>query len=337
MSSTIVGCFDSHTEARAVEAELIANGIDRDRIHLTAESGGQQSQRTAGRDEPGVWDSIKEAFGFADDADRATYAEATRRGGTLVSVEADEGAGEAVAKVMIRHNVVDLDQRASQWQQQGWAGVQAAGQQTQGTQQTRQTQATAGAQAQARTAEGQEVIPVVQEELRVGKRAVQQGGVRVYSRVTERPVEEQVDLREEHVQVERRPVDRPIGDADRAFQERTIEATQMAEEAVVDKQARVVEEVAVNKDVQQRTETIRDSVRRTDVDVQQVPGQEAASTTYSDTFINEFASDERYRGRDWNAMEPDVRRSFEQRYPDNRWDEYRDRVRSGYERMRGRA
>jgi stress response protein YsnF len=57
-------------------------------------------------------------------------------------------------------------------------------------------------------------IPVVQEELRVGKRAVQRGGVRVYNRVREEPVEQQVNLREEHVTVDRRKTDWPATEAD---------------------------------------------------------------------------------------------------------------------------
>ena len=114
------------------------------------------------------------------------------------------------------------------------------------------------------------VIPVVEEELRVGKREVEKGGVRITSKVTETPVEEEVRLREERINVERRPVDRPVTSSDNAFQMGAIEVTESAEEAVVAKSARVVEEVVVNKDVQERTETVRDTLHRTDVDVEQV-------------------------------------------------------------------
>lgn len=117
---------------------------------------------------------------------------------------------------------------------------------------------------------GEARIPVVEEELHVGKREVERGGVRVESRVTETPVEEHVSLREEHVNVERRPVDRPVGDAENLFREGVIEVTEKGEEAVVSKQARVVEEVVVNKEVGERTETVSDTVRRTDVDVKEV-------------------------------------------------------------------
>ena len=82
-------------------------------------------------------------------------------------------------------------------------------------------------------------------------------------------MQDQVTLRQEHVQVDRHPVDRPLGPADRAdFQDRVVEATESAEEAVVDKQARVREEVVLRKTAEDRTETVRDTVRHTEVEVE---------------------------------------------------------------------
>jgi uncharacterized protein (TIGR02271 family) len=121
---------------------------------------------------------------------------------------------------------------------------------------------------------GETTIPVVEEELKVGKREVERGGVRVESRVEERPVTEEVQLREERVHVERRPVDRAVTDGDKAFREGTLEVTERAEEAVVSKTARVVEEVVVGKEVEEHTETVSDTLRRTDVEVQEVNSKE---------------------------------------------------------------
>ncbi len=136
---------------------------------------------------------------------------------------------------------------------------------------TRATGAATTAAATARRDVNQTggTIPVIEEELQVGKREVERGGVRVESHVSEKPVEEQVTLREERINVERRPVDRPVTGADaNAFKEGTIEVKERAEQAVVNKQARVVEEVVVNKDVAERTERVQDTVRRTDVEVE---------------------------------------------------------------------
>lgn len=130
---------------------------------------------------------------------------------------------------------------------------------------------------------GEEVaVPIVEEELRVGKRDVERGGVRVETRVEERPVEEQVTVRDETVNVQRRPASGSTTAADvNAFQEGTFEVRETDEEVVADKQARVVEEVVISKEAQERTETINDTVRRTDVDVQQVGGTRTTDTTTS--------------------------------------------------------
>lgn len=118
---------------------------------------------------------------------------------------------------------------------------------------------------------GGNVIPIIEEELQVGKREVESGGVRVQSRITETPVEEHVTLREEHVKVERHPVNREVTSSDMAnFKEGEINITTSSEEAVVGKQARVVEEVEIGKQVTEREETVRDTVRRTDVEVDEI-------------------------------------------------------------------
>ncbi|WP_408476697.1 DUF2382 domain-containing protein [Paraburkholderia strydomiana] len=86
----------------------------------------------------------------------------------------------------------------------------------------------------------------MQESLEVGKRQVQTGGVRVYSRLTETPVSETVNVHEEHASIERRAVDRPATAAD--LEEEFVEIRETAEQPVVAKTARVVEEVVVGKE-----------------------------------------------------------------------------------------
>jgi len=111
-------------------------------------------------------------------------------------------------------------------------------------------------------------ISVIEENLQVGKREVETGGVRLRSRIIERPVEEHLRLREEHVNVQRNPVNRPVSDADlNNFREGTIEMTEHAEVPVVNKEARVVEEISLGKEVTERDEVVKDTVRKTEVDV----------------------------------------------------------------------
>jgi len=214
-------------------------------------------------------------------------------------------------------------------------------------------------EATARTLnEGEATLPVVEEELQVGKRQVQRGGIRVFSHVEERPVEEQVNLREEHATIERRPVNRPASEADfnQALTEGTIEVRETAEEAVVNKQARVVEEVVVGKEATQRTETVRDTVRRTDVEVEQVSGAEFDRyendfRTHSQTAFH--GSDYDYdrakpayrygyelagssQSGDWTSVESDARTRWEERNPGT-WDKVKDAARYAYDRARSKV
>ena len=121
---------------------------------------------------------------------------------------------------------------------------------------------------------GRAAIPVVEEQLQVGKREVEQGGVRIHTTQTEKPVQASVNLREERVNVERHRVDRPATAAElnQPGRDAAIEVTATSEVPLVNKEARVVEEVVVNKDVKERTETVRDSVRKTDVKVEKIEG-----------------------------------------------------------------
>lgn len=115
-------------------------------------------------------------------------------------------------------------------------------------------------------------MPVVEEKLVVGKAKLATGGVRATSRVEEHPVEETVTLRDEHVSAEQRPADRELTaeEAEAAFEEKTVEVIGTTEEAKVSKEARVVGEVALGKAVSERKETVRDTVRKTNVEIEEV-------------------------------------------------------------------
>ena len=109
-------------------------------------------------------------------------------------------------------------------------------------------------------------IPVIEEELQVGKREVEKGGIRLRTRVVEDQVKENINLREEKVHVERVPVDRPANPSD--IREQQVEVVEHAEVPVVAKEARVVEEISLNKEVTQKEESIKDTVRNTEVDIE---------------------------------------------------------------------
>jgi uncharacterized protein (TIGR02271 family) len=127
-----------------------------------------------------------------------------------------------------------------------------------------------GGNSETAAGKEEEVIPLAEEELQVGKRTVDRGTTTIRRYVVHRPVEEQVTLRDETVSVERR---RPVTPGEAgvpagAFEERTVEVHQTAEEPVVSKTAHVAEEVVVHKESTERTETVRDDVRREEVEIQ---------------------------------------------------------------------
>jgi uncharacterized protein (TIGR02271 family) len=212
-----------------------------------------------------------------DEKDAHAYAEGIRRGGALVTVRASDAEVDRIVDILDDEGTVDFDERETTWRSEGWTGASAT------TASTATATATTGLTDRASSAarDTDEVIPVAEEELHVGKREVNRGRVRLHSRVIERPVQEQVTLREERVDVERRPVSGTTqagaigGDP---FQERTIEVEERGEEAVVSKEARVVEEVVVRKEAEQRTETVSDTVRKTEVDVEDERGNTVSRT-----------------------------------------------------------
>lgn len=305
------------------------------------------------------------------------YEEAVKRGGTLVTLKAEDARAQAAADIMNRHGAVDIKQRATQWRQGQPAaaaapyGTATAGSTTttrsntmQGNQHTNQdTEKNFQAKDyEQNRKEGEEIrVPVVEEELRVGKREVETGGVRVEQKVTEKPVREEIELHEEKVNVQRRPADRPATAADiRQPGEQSFEVRETREEAVVQKGARVVEDVVVSKEGRDRTQMVEDKVRRKDVEVHEISGGHRGDSDYS-MYENDFrtyhtrnfantgstydqwspayryghslAGDQRYRGKDWNTFESDARRDWESRNPGT-WDRMKDAVRYGWERVR---
>ena len=279
MSSTITAMFDSRADAEAAKERLKASNVDADHIHVHDKSSvGYKESGYSTHQDRGIWDSIKNAF--LPDEDRHTYEEGVRRGGAVLTADVDDDHVDRAVKVLEEAGSIDVDDRASQWRSSGWdypatgaaaSGAALGGFGDRGTTDRDLTDRSAGAE---------EVIPVVEEQLVVGKRDVSRGGVRVRSYVTETPVHEQIRLRNERINVERRSGDQPLSAADGdAFRERTIDMTATGEEAVVGKTARVVEEVVVSKSAEEHVENVSDTVRRTDVEVDR--DTEADTTTGS--------------------------------------------------------
>jgi uncharacterized protein (TIGR02271 family) len=338
--STIVAVFRNRSEAEAAATELEARGIQPDDIYI--ESGQGESSTAFGTGdthEGGFTGWLKSLFRDETDSDRAAYEQAMKQGNAVLTVNVPGNEVDTVAEILDRHSPINVQQEAARAQKAAATGKSG----------TAQTNA----------------VPVVEEELKVGKRQVLRGGIRIYSRVVEEPVEESISLREERARVERRPVNRPAEAADfQTKQEQVIEVEEFAEEPVVSKEARVVEEVRVGKEVSERTETIRDSVRRTEVDVEQIPGSAGGvgNASFDDThFRHDFqtrygasgakyetyapayqygyqmGSDPRYKGKSFSMVESSLKSDYGSRYPDSTWEKIKDSVRYGWEKVTGRT
>ena len=275
----IVAVFETYERAREARSRLLDDGIaaaDMDLLGATRGAGDANFEY-----EPtnaGFWTAIKRLFVPEEDA--YGYAEGLRRGHAMLVVRPPIDRHDRVVEVLETFNPSDFDQREAEWRTERPATEQTAMERT--TREPVEARAReggldspAGALAGGAeptvgaTTEGEEVLPIAQEEVRVGKRQVARGGVRVRTYVVERPVSEDVRLREERVEVNRHKVDRPVGAVpEEAFRERTVEVEAKGEEAVVSKEARVVEEVVIRKDASERVETVRDTERKTEVEVQ---------------------------------------------------------------------
>lgn len=245
MTRTITAYFDTPSEADMAAERLTALGVMRGDVTVVAEGEGEATMPTHRAEPKSFFEKIGDFF--IPDDDRSTYEEGIRRGGAILTARVEDSQFDSVCDSLEGSGAADLDTRESEWRAAGWSSPQVSG-------------STADVESG--------YVPVAEEQLRVGKREVNHGRVRIRSYVVETPVEESVQLRDETVSVDRRPVDRAATSADELFTDRTIEAEEHDEEAVVSKEARVTEEVRLRKDVDEREETVSDTVRRTKVDVE---------------------------------------------------------------------
>lgn len=392
MQHTLVAVFDNRSDAQNAMDELLASGFTRDNVYVSsADLTGQNTSSLSGTTtdttlgtthEEGVGASIKHFFAnlFGSDEDEhvTRYSTAVTGGQHVLTLTTtSEPEVERAADVIERFGPIDIDERhdlsgnaaslgTSAYQAQPSSTLQAGSMQS-GTQAGNLSGSLSDSELRSDSLQretavdrttGKAAIPVVQEEVRVGKRQVERGGVRVFSRMVETPVNETVSLREEHVNVERRPVDRPVSPADvAALKDQTIELRETAEEAIVQKSARVVEEVVVGKEVSQRKEQIQDTVRHTEVEVQPLQGSALDDDTYyRNDWQTNYASlggtyddyapayrygydmrrDARYQGRNWDDVESDLRSDWDTRYGSSgssTWERMKAAVRSGWNRM----
>ena len=235
MSTTIIAMYDNAAKAEKVVNEIVNAGISRDQVEVLSGNGNGASSLIGKLSEQGV-----------EKDEAAVYAEAIGKGRSMVTVQAPDERADETFEMMNDLGAQDLDELLAE------------------------------AEASQEQEETEETVPVVEEQVSIGKRKVMRGGVRVTSTVSERPVEETLRLREEKVEVEQTSADRKLSpqEAEKAFAQKTVELAETAEEAVISKEARVVEEVSLRKSAAEREETVQTKARRTDVKVEELEAEE---------------------------------------------------------------
>lgn len=343
MSKTVVGLFRNTIEAQNVKHELVGQGYSASDIRVVADD--QQNGAPSGlvpsgtsSTGTGLGATISNFFrsftGGSDDEQH--YAEGVRKGAAILSVTVPDGQENKTADLLEQYGAQDVNDQA--------------------------TGTSTSARPASREVSDDTMVPIVQEEMTVGKRQVQRGGVRVYSHLVETPVEEKILLREEHVHVDRQRVDRPATEADfQAFQEGTMELSDTAEEAVVSKKARVVEEIVVGKQSSETMQTIRDTVRHTEVETEQLAGTQPRSAAPPDTeFRTHFqthyansgrayesyapayqygqtlANDPRYASGSWSSVEANAQKDWASQGT-GKWEDFKGAVEQGWTKVRGAA
>jgi stress response protein YsnF len=226
--------YDNAAKAEKVVNEIVNAGISRDQVEVLSGNGNGASSLIGKLSEQGV-----------EKDEAAAYAEAIGKGRSMVTVQAPDERADETFEMMNDLGAQDLDELLADAE---------------------------GAQEQEETGE---TVPVVEEQVSIGKRKVMRGGVRVTSTVSERPIEETLRLREETVEVEQTSADRKLSpqEAEKAFAQKSVELAETAEEAVISKEARVVEEVSLRKSAAEREETVQAKARRTDVKVEKLAAE----------------------------------------------------------------
>ena len=343
--STIVAVYADASAAEAAANDLKKNGFDQDDLYIS--SGGPESAAT-GRSpakssthqhEGGIIGWFKRIFGQEDHEDRPYYENATSRGNVVLSVETKGETLDSAVNILNTYSPIDVHREATR---------------SDGNLEE-ETRTTRGA-----TSDDAESIPVINEEVQVGKRSVLRGGVRIYTRTVEEPIEEKILLREERVRLERQPVDRALTDTDKTTgSDHVIEMKEYAEEPVVSKEARVTEEIRIGKDTTEREQTVRDTVRHTEVSVEDLSSTRdpelnrdfrrdfesrygPSGANYDDygpayNYGYSIATDPRYRGKRFDEAEPDLRADYGRRYPNSTWERIKDSVRYGWDKVTGKT
>lgn len=249
----IVTLYDTTEHADAARRNLEAAGFPAREISLVTN---QTLPATGGKlFDIGLWQRL---FGREiEKHEAAVYGRTVEAGGAVLTVRVPEIDAARATAILNAHNAVDVQGRAVQ------EGLIAAMPKTAAVEPQPAVKAAGGVFT------GEEVLSLAEERLDVGKRLVQEGTTRIRRFITETPVEAQVTLHEEHVQVIRRASADPNFIKNIDWTDKTLEMTETIEEPVITKSSHIAEEVVIRKEGIDRVQTVKDKIRRQQVKVEQ--------------------------------------------------------------------
>jgi len=320
MTKTVIGLFDDRNEGAKAYASLLQEGYAQADLDILTNDDKD--------DEPKLATLHKNI----PSPDVDVYLEGVRQGGTIITATVSDSAVGRATEILSNFNIVNIAKRAEE------------------------LKLVNNKLELKDAAKHDDVIDVIEEELEVGKERVERGRLRIYNVVTEREVTQNVTLRDETIKVNRRPINREVKITDDLFKARSFELAEVDEIAKVSKTARVVEEVYLGKEVVNKIETIKETLRRQDVQIEEIPtvatfqeydadfrcfyGKHLGNSgvTYDSlkpafNYGYALATREPFRSSPWSAVEADSRRIWEEKNPGT-WDQNAAVIKYAWEKVR---
>lgn len=377
MTTTIVGLFDEEESAQYLHDEIKKRGIKERDVELLNwkrldERSDPWNLNLGERNDKDLGDNLASHlrnWGVSD-KDSRDFARAVRQGGNIVLARCgDDHKIDEITQLMEKKEAVDLDERREMWRNGGMHdeptqdSVHLENDMHDRYQGASEDVASAARINTPMNHPG-EGLQEAHEELKIGKRRVATGKVRLHKHVEEEAVDEDITLRSDKIDIERRPIDRVEGadiDPD-LFEDETVEFTEYAEEPIVEKEVRIDDEFVAKRSVEEHEETIHDTVRRAVVDIESLNEGISAErsfdnneSTYREHFDEHFAdrgtyddyspayryghafgTNNRYSKRSFDEIEPELRDSYESQYGKSTFGPFRDAARYGFDSTRNR-
>jgi len=314
---TVIALFDDRNEAMSAYAALQDEGFAQADLDILTNDDKEDEPKLA---------KMRE---YIPEPDVNVYLQGVEDGGTIITANVADSAVERAAGVMSSFNMVNIKERAATMQ---------------------------GIYQLSDPAQNENVLEVIEEDLQVGKEEVERGRMRIYTVIKEREVEQDVKLRDETLKVSRRAVNRRVDINPDLFKQKSFEMVEIDEIAKVSKTARVVEEVSLGKEVVENIQTIKETLRRQDVEVEEVrtgrtfeeydsdfrnfytTNLAQSGVTYDELtpaykYGYQLATNEPFRSSPWSAVEADAQRIWENKNPGT-WEQNKAIVKYVWEKVR---